>query len=79
MAVADCPAFHQSLNECELLRSYFNKGYTYKDIKDFMETKHGIFLSEDQLRRKLKALGLKRRRDSVESPLDEVEAAIQVF
>ena len=34
MAVADCPAFHQSLDEHELLRSYFDKGYTYKDIRD---------------------------------------------
>jgi len=78
MAVANCPAFHQYLNEYELLRSYFDKGYTYKDIRDFMETKHGISHSEDQLRRKLKILGLKQRGDSVESPLDEVEAAIQV-
>ena len=79
MAVADCPAFHQSLDEHELLRSYFDKGYTYKDITDFMEVKHGISLSEDQLRRKLKVLGLKRRGSSVESPLDEVDAAIQVI
>ena len=49
MAVADCPAFHQSLDEHELLRSYFDKGYTYKDIRDFMEVEHGISLSEDQL------------------------------
>ena len=53
MAVADCPSFHQSLNEYELLRSYFDKGYTYKDTRDFIETEHGILLSEDQLRRKL--------------------------
>ena len=66
------------MDEHELLRSYFDKGYTYKDIRDFMEVKHGISLSEDQLRRKLKTLGLKRRGSSVELPFDEVEAAIQV-
>ena len=59
MAVADCPAFHQSLDEHELLRGYFDKGYTYKDIRDFMEVKHGISLSEDQLQRKLQTLGLR--------------------
>ena len=79
MAVADCPAFHQSLDEHELLRIYFNKGYTYKDIRDFMESKYGISLSEDQLRRKFKKLGLKRRGESVASPLDEMEAAIEAF
>ena len=41
--------------------------------------RHGISLSEDQLRRKFKKLGLKRRGESVASPLDEVEAAIEVF
>ena len=41
-----------------------------------MEIKHGIVLSEDQLRRWLKCLGLKRR--GSESSLEEVKAAIQV-
>ena len=45
MAVVDCPAFHRSLNEHQLLRSYFDEGYTYKDITDYMETKHRILLS----------------------------------
>ena len=31
----------------------------YKDIRAFMEIKHGIVLSQDQLRGWLKCLGLK--------------------
>ena len=32
----------------------------YKDIRAFLEAKQGIVLSEDQLRGRLKQLGLKR-------------------
>ena len=76
MAVLDCPALHFSVDEESLIQQYFEKGYMYKDIRAFMEIKHGIVLSEDQLRGRLKRLGLKRR--GSESSLEEVKAAIQV-
>jgi len=58
MAVADCAALHsRSLNEDELIKFYFEKGYTYNNIRSFLETKHNIPLTEDQLRWKLKKLG----------------------
>lgn len=76
MAVPDCPALHSSVDEESLIQQYFEKGYMYKDIRAFMEIKHGIVLSEDQLRGRLKRLGLKRR--GSESSLEEVKAAIQV-
>lgn len=76
MAVPDCPALHSSMDEESLIKRYFENGYTYKDIRAFLEAKHGIQLSEDQLRGRLKRLGLKRR--GSESSLEEVEAAIQV-
>jgi len=47
--LTDYPALHQSQSKDELLQSYFARGYTYKDIRSLMETKHGISLSEDQL------------------------------
>ena len=59
MAVPDCPALHSSLDEDALIKRYFDNGYTYKDIRAFLEAKHGIVLSEDQLRGRLKRLGLK--------------------
>ena len=78
MAVANCPALcNQICDEDELLRKYFDRGYTYKDIRDFMEARHGVHLTEDQLRRKLTRLGLRRRGN--DSPLEEVEAAIEVW
>ena len=76
MAVPDCPALHFSIDEESLIKRYFENGYTYKDIRAFLEAKHGIQLSEDQLRGRLKRIGLKRRGSG--SSLEEVEAAIQV-
>ena len=76
MAIPDCPALCSSLDKDSLIRKYFENGYAYKDIRTFLESKHGIVLSEDQLRGRLKRLGLKRRGN--ESTLEEVEAAIQV-
>ena len=78
MAVADCAALHRSLNEDELIKFYFMKGYTYNNIRSFLETKHSIKLTEDQLRWKLKKLGLKRRGEDVQSSIEEVQAAIEV-
>ena len=76
MAVPDCPALHSFMDEESLIKRYFENGHTYTDIRAFLEAKHGIQLSEDQLRGRLKRLGLKRR--GSESSLEEVEAAIQV-
>ena len=76
MAIPDCPALHFSVDEESLIQQYFEKGYMYKDIRAFIEIKHAILLSEDQLRRRLKHPGLKRRGN--ESSLEEVKAAIQV-
>ena len=64
------------IDEESLIKQYFDRGYTYKDIRAFLEAKHGMVLSEDQLRGLLKRLGLKRR--GSESSLEEVEAAIRV-
>ena len=64
MAVADCAALHRgqsALNEDELIQFYFKKGYTYQNIRSFLATKHGIELTDDQLRWRLKKLALKRR------------------
>ena len=41
MAVPDCLALHSSMDEESLIKRYFENGYTYKDIRAFLETKHG--------------------------------------
>ena len=57
MAVPDCQVLHSSLDEESLIKRYFENGYTYKDIRAFLEAKHGIILSEDQLQGRLKRRG----------------------
>ena len=79
MAVADCAALHRSaLNEDELIQFYFKKGYTYQNIRSFLAAKHGIELTDDQLRWRLKKLALKQRGEEVQSSLEEVQAAVEV-
>jgi len=68
MAVANYPALHQSQSEDELLQSYYARGYTYKSNTEFRYLKASFTLKETQV-------GLKRR---LESPLEEVEVAIEV-
>ena len=48
-------------DEEELLRNYFNLGYTYKEILEFLKTHHGIEISLSTLKRRVKSLGLKRK------------------
>lgn len=74
---SDCPALH-SAEEEELIASYFDDGYTYAEICTFLNLRHGIVLTVDQLRYRLKKMGLGRRQPELQTPLEEVEAAISV-
>ena len=78
MAIPDCPALHSDLREEQLITLYFEDGYTYDQISSFLRIRHGIILTVDQIKYRLAKLGLQRRGSRVESPLDAVEAAIQV-
>ena len=75
----DCPALHQSFDENTLVIKYFQEGYTYPVILTFLQRAHGLEMTLDQLRGVLRKLGLKRRGDDVQSPIDDVERAIQVL
>ena len=44
----------------ELLKAYFSRGYSYKDISIFLLTLHDIVLSVHSLKKIFKKLGLKR-------------------
>ena len=44
----------------ELLKAYFSRGYSYKDISLFLLTLHDIVLSVHSLKKIFKKLGLKR-------------------
>ena len=71
MAVAD-----SSIDEELLIKRYFENDYKDKDIRAFLEAKHGTQLLEDQLCGRLKQLGLKPQ--GSKPSLEEVEAAIQI-
>ena len=77
--MADCPALHQSFDENTLVIKYFQEGYTYPVILTFLQRAHGLEMTLDQLRGVLRKLGLKRRGDDVQYPIDDVERAIQVL
>ena len=74
---SNCPALN-SAEEQELIASYFDDGYTYAEICTFLNLRHGIVLMMDQLRYRLKKMGLGRRQPLFQTPLEEVEAAISV-
>ena len=65
-------------SEEAVIRQYFEDGYKYDDIRKFLKLQHGISLTLDQLRRRLKVMGLKRRGVELESSVEEVQAAIVV-
>ena len=44
-----------------LLTSYFNRGFTYKEIQLFLEKNHDRCISIATLKRRMKDFGLKRR------------------
>ena len=59
-----------------MISRYFKQDYKYREICAFMELVHGVRLSLDQLKRRLKKMGLNRR--LVRSSLDDIEEAIEV-
>ena len=77
MAVPDCPALH-GWDKDTLVKSYFKEGYTHSQIRSFLEFRHGIVVTVDQLRAQLKQLNSKLQGELVETLLHVVSAAILV-
>ncbi len=48
-------------SEENIIRHYFKKGFTYEEIRMFLETRHNIMISLRTLKTRLAAMGLKRR------------------
>ena len=74
----DSPSLH-SWDEETLIKSYFKEGYTYSEICSFLKLRHGIVLTIDQLRGRLKKFNLKRQGDEIQTPLEVVSLAIMVI
>ena len=66
------------MGEEDLILRYFKDDYTYEDICKFLHLWHGINLTMDQLRKRLKRMGLRRRDKNGQTSFEEVEAAIKV-
>ena len=47
--------------EKEIIHDYFEKGYTYDEIRMFFEKRHGIIMSLRTLKSRLSNMGLKRK------------------
>lgn len=77
MAGYNCSTL-DSADEQELITSYYDDGYTYAEICTFLHLRHGIVITVDQLRYRLKRMGLGRRRPELQTSLEEVEAAVSV-
>ena len=58
-----------SVDKEELLKEYFHRGYPYAAIVSLLEKRHGIRMRVRTLKRKLKELGLKRRRGDFDKNL----------
>ena len=67
-----------SRREDNLIQQYFKDGYTYDEIRSFLRLRHDVELTPDQLRKRLKDMGLRRRGANIESSLEAVEEAIIV-
>ena len=53
-------------HEKEVITYYFNCGYTYDAMIDFLRTQHGISISLRTLKRRLKEYNLKRKNVNVD-------------
>ena len=56
-----CMRQHEDLEKYELIKSYFNQGYSNKEIIEFLKL-HDITISLSTLKRRLQTLKLSRRK-----------------
>lgn len=57
------------------IKKYFNDGYSYNEIVDFLHQNHDMKISIRHLKRILKKLGMQRR-NYVESPVVKICTAV---
>ena len=59
-----------------LIRNYFERGYTNNEITVFLALQHGIMFSVRTVKRILKRMGLRRVTATNESPIDQIVSAV---
>ena len=61
-----------------LIQQYVKEGFTYLEITELLNHRHGYVISLSTLKRKLRRMGIKKRSlVSARSSMQEVEAAVQ--
>lgn len=63
------------VDEEDIVRYYFFKGFTYEEIRMFLQKNHGLEISITTLKRRIKAYGLRRREPDYD--VNEIRAAIE--
>ncbi|CAB3979164.1 Hypothetical predicted protein [Paramuricea clavata] len=63
------------VDEEDIVRYYFFKGFTYEEIRMFLQRNHGLEISITTLKRRIKAYGLRRREPDYD--VNEIRAAIE--
>ena len=63
------------VDEEDIVRHYFFKGFTYEEIRMFLQKNHGLEISITTLKRRIKAYGLRRREPDYD--VNEIRAAIE--
>lgn len=58
-----------SVDTVKLLEEYFHRGYPYQAIVDLLENLHGVQMHVRTLKRRLKALGLRRKETDYDEDL----------
>lgn len=70
----------EQLSEKAIITNYFNNGFTYGEILNFLSEYHNINMSERTLRNRLKSWGLRRRNLEMNNALErEVRLKIEVL
>jgi len=60
----------------ELITSYFNKGYSYNEIVNFLNHSHGITISLRTLKSRLRSYGLRRRGNYTDNHIETVVQSV---
>ena len=71
----DAVSQDDEFNEEEVVRYYFFRGFTYEEIRNFLQINHGLEISITTLKRRIKAYGLKRRMPDYD--VGQIRAAIE--
>ena len=66
------------MSATNLISTYFHDGFSYFEIIELLKQRHGVEISLSTLKRRLKALGLRKRATAgVRSSIDDVRDAVQ--